>query len=40
MRYELGGHIIPNKWKHDKLLRSKNRETIAICYALKGHIPL
>ena len=33
------GKEIPKEWEHDKLLRSKNKETIAICYALNGHIP-
>ena len=39
MHYALGGHNIPNKWKHDKLLKDKNGKTIAMHYASYGHIP-
>ena len=39
MYYALGGHNIPDKWKHDKLLKNKYGGTIAMCYALNGHIP-
>ena len=39
MHYALGGHNIPNKWKHDKLLRDKDGGTIAMIYVSNGHIP-
>ena len=30
---------IPEEWKHDKLLRNVNDDTIAMIYAKYGHIP-
>ena len=39
MCYALGGHNIPDEWKHDKLLRNKDGWTVAMCYAKNGHIP-
>ena len=33
MLYALEGYIIPNEWKHNKLLKNKDKETIAMCYA-------
>ena len=33
------GKDIPDQWKHDKLLKNNNGDTIAMYYAKKGIIP-
>ena len=33
------GKDIPDQWKHDKLLKNNNGDTIAMYYAKSGIIP-
>ena len=39
MLLALNNKEIPNQWKHNKLLRNINYDTIAMIYAKNGHIP-
>ena len=39
MHYASGGYDIPDKWKHDKLLKNKHGDTIAMIYASYVYIP-
>ena len=39
MYYTFRGYHIPDRWKHDKLLKNKDGYTIAMYYAENGHIP-
>ena len=39
MLLAMNGKDIPNEWKHDKLIRNVNEDTIAMIYAKCGDIP-
>ena len=39
MLLAMNGKNIPNEWKHDKLLRNNNDNTISMIYAKYGYIP-
>ena len=39
MLLAMNGKNIPNEWKHDKLFRNNNDNTISMIYAKYGYIP-